>query len=180
MLDGVRSGKYLLGDLIEPKKYKKFTLDNTGQINEVEYSVSGRKIPLNTIRKKLYDDHQKLGIMRDIKDHQVKRHLLLWADHSSLLNAGYLLFTVRVIYSSKMFFTDEEMFERTQKHYDVQSMVETPTLYIFGSTKDSLAEKLSYTETRLEDIKQLEIPLNVDGNEVFDIMRIFLGIYILN
>lgn len=41
MLDGVQSGRYLLGELIEPKTYKKFMLDKTGEVKEVEYTVCG-------------------------------------------------------------------------------------------------------------------------------------------
>ena len=50
MIENVRKGKYLLGELIEPKSYKKFIIDKDGMITESMYTVSGRKIPINAIR----------------------------------------------------------------------------------------------------------------------------------
>ena len=60
---GIKEGKYLLGELIEPKKYKKYSLVN-GKVEEIDFTVSGRKIPLNEIRRKLYLNHLKSGILR--------------------------------------------------------------------------------------------------------------------
>ena len=176
MIDGVKSGKYLLGELIEPKKFTKMILDQSNNIIEEEYVIYGRKIPLNTIRRNVYHKHMKLGIMRENISH-VKRNFLIWADHSTLMNGGYLLFTVRILYSKKIFLTDEEYFNKYKRVANVQSLVETPTLYILGNARDTLEEKLSYTETRLEDTKQMELPLNINGVKISDTMRIFLGIY---
>ena len=106
--------------------------------------------------------------------------MLLWADHASILNHGHLVLTIRVLYNTKIFYTDDEIESTSGRKINVQALVETPELYTICNTSDSLAEKLSYTNTRLEDVKQLEIPLDVDGVKVMDTMRIFLGIYIVN
>ena len=68
----------------------------------------------------------------------------------------------------------KKMKQRTGKVYNVQYLVETPEIYILDNANDSLAEKLSYTETCLEDIKQMEIPMIINV-EILDTMRIFLG-----
>lgn len=60
---------------------------------------------------------------------------------------------------------------------NVQEIVETPELYILGKTNDSLAEKLSYTETRLEDVTNLKT-LSSCGKTFNDQLRFFIGIFL--
>ena len=126
---------------------------------------SGNKYLKNTSNFKL---------IRPSEENTIHRHLLVWADHASVLNTGHLLFTIRVIFTPKVFYTDSEMLASTGIVHGVQEIVETPAIYILGQTTDFLSEKLSYTETRLEDIKNLT-PLMIDGNTVTDEMRFFLG-----
>ena len=57
---------------------------------------------------------------------------------------------------------------------NVQEIVESPELYILGKTNDSLAEKLSYTETRLEDLTNLK-PLSINRKVFDDELRFFIG-----
>ena len=72
---------------------------------------------------------------------------------------------MRPIYTTKFFNTSGEMFKRSGKYVNVQK---SPHIYIIGSCSDSLAEKLSYTETRLEDISNLKTPLDIEGvNDTF-------------
>ena len=47
-----------------PKKYKKLVMNSDGTLKEVEFTVSGRKIPLTEIRKRELDRFEKLGIVR--------------------------------------------------------------------------------------------------------------------
>lgn len=60
------------------------------------------------------------------------RHLMIWADNSTLLNHGYLLITVNVLYDEAVFFTNKEMEEQGKGTIDVQSLVENPQVYILG------------------------------------------------
>ena len=71
------------------------------------------------------------------------------------------------------------MFTRTGDVYDVQKLVEKPSIYIMGTANDSIAEKLSYTETRLEDLKALQEPMEINGRKVVDVMRFFLGMLLV-
>ena len=112
--------------------------------------------------------------MRPSATDEVHRYLLTWIDHASILNKGHLVITIRVMYTPKIFFADDEMLVKTGIIHDVQEIVETPSLYIIGQTNDSLAEKLTYTEARLDDIKNLT-PLRVDGKTITDKLRFFLG-----
>ena len=58
---------------------------------------------------------------------------------------------------------------------DVQEIVESPELYLLGKTSDKLEEKLTYTETRMEDIVNLSTPLEIDEKVLCDEWRFFTG-----
>lgn len=111
VLKKIESGEILLGSLIEPKKYKKIVMKN-GQISIEEFTVSGRCISMSEIRKKIFLEHEQMGILRN-KNSTLTRYFILWSDHASILNAGHLLLTVKVVYDDEIFYTDEEMFAKT-------------------------------------------------------------------
>ena len=100
--------------------------------------------------------------------------MVVWGDHSSILAHGVLLYTVKVIYSKSIFYTDEEMLE-FGVGMNVQSIVEQPQIYIFAHTGDSIAEKLAYVPIRREDVLRLRIPMYFGNVEVQDVMRFFIG-----
>ena len=172
--ESIRSGKYMLGELIQPKVFKKYTISRNGDIKETEYTIEGRKIPLHEIRKNMYNDHKNLNILREDLE-VVHRHLIVWADHASILSQGHLLLTVKSIYTPLIYYSDEEMLARTGIPVDVQKLVERPSLYIFGRTSDTTHDKLNYVETRLEDIRQIDIPMKIGDKTVIDTMRFFHG-----
>ena len=64
----IADGEYQLGEIITPKCYKKLSLHPDGTLKEEYYWVSGRKIPLLDIRKKLLEEHEKEGLVRDHSD----------------------------------------------------------------------------------------------------------------
>ena len=175
MAENVRDGKYLLGDLIEPKMYKKFVIEG-GQIVEKTFTVEGRKIPLASIREATYKEHRKLGIVRTTEDKIIRRNFIIWGDHACVLNTGILIYTAKVLYSSETFYTDQEMKAQYGKDLDVQKLVEQPSIYIFASTSDSIADKLSYVESRNEDVELLKASLKTDDNHaLIDRLRFFQG-----
>jgi len=55
----IQKGEYSLGELIVPKKYKKMVIDQNGNIQTQEFTVEGRKNPLDEIRKKMLLKHKK-------------------------------------------------------------------------------------------------------------------------
>lgn len=170
----VQSGKYMLGELIEPKSFWKYTTTSDGKIEKVQFTVAGRKIPMREIQKRMYQYHKETGVLRENLT-EVNRFLITWADHASVLNLGYLLFTVKTLYTPSIFYTDEEMQARTGIAADVQKIVETPNIYILGRAADTSSEKLTYIESRLEDIQQLNVPLEIDRVTINDTMRFFHG-----
>ena len=64
----VESGEYVLGEMIVPQTFKKVTLTKEGHLQTETFTVSGRKIPLLEIRKRMLKEHESLEIMRICKD----------------------------------------------------------------------------------------------------------------
>ena len=62
MLKKVESGEYLLGELVAPKEMTKLVLTNDGEIKKVKFVISARRIPMNQIRKRIYEEHKLLGM----------------------------------------------------------------------------------------------------------------------
>ena len=104
------------------------------------------------------------------------RHLMVWADNSTLLNHGYLLLTVNAVYDEALYFTDKEMKEQGKGNVDVQSLVERPQVYILARCGSSEAEQIAYINTRkvcLEGLKNKVVTSN--GIQITDVMRLFHG-----
>ena len=61
----------------------------------------------------------------------VKNNFFQYLFLNILLGYGYLLFTIKVMYSKDVFFTDSEM-KAQGKQISVQEVVEAPEIYILG------------------------------------------------
>ena len=104
------------------------------------------------------------------------RHLMIWADNSTLLNHGYLLMTVNVLYDEAVFFTNKEMEEEGKGTIDVQSLVEKPQVYILAQCGSSEAEQLAYINTRKICLEGLNNKITTSGGiKMTDVMRLFHG-----
>ena len=87
-----------------------------------------------------------------------------------------MLLTVQVLWSASIFLTDDEVLRRTGKSVNVQEIVERPRLYIFARSQDSILEKLTYIETRAEDVLELKWPIkSPKGQTIHDHLRFFKG-----
>ena len=80
----LEAGEYTTGELVVPKQYKKLVLTSEGTLKEVEFTVSGRKIPLTEIRKRELSRCEQLGVVRDhtnddyaqMSDDQISQRLI--------------------------------------------------------------------------------------------------------
>ena len=81
---------------------------------------------MRVIRERVAKDHIALGILRPASNFD--RYFAHWADHSTILNHGYLLLTVKVLYTSDIFFTNEEMKVMKGGKWNVQEIVERPSV----------------------------------------------------
>ena len=84
--------EYTIGELVVPKQYKKLVLTSEGTLKEVEFTVSGRKIPLTEIRKRELNRCEQLGVVQDhinddyaqMSDDQISQRLRVLGDEGHL------------------------------------------------------------------------------------------------
>ena len=62
LLDKIERGEILLGELIEPKTYIRVKLEE-GKLVKETFQVHGRKLPLDEIRLRIFNEHKALGIL---------------------------------------------------------------------------------------------------------------------
>ena len=111
-----------------------------------------------------------------LKALQKTRHMIVWSDHSSVMNHGHLLMTVNILYDPAFYWTPREMGEKTGRAVDVQAILETPHIYLMGRCRDTVVHQLSYSETRLEDLRQLNVAIQSSQQaSITDVMRFHHG-----
>ena len=81
-----------------------------------------------------------------LKEFERTRNFQIWHDASVIANHGHILFCVNIVYDPAVFFTSEELKEKTGELIDIQKVVGTLELYIIGRCKSN-DEKLGYIET---------------------------------
>ena len=116
------------------------------------------------------DDIEKLK--QTLKKFQRQRHLIMWHDGSTISNHGHVLFMVAEVYDKAIHYTDEQVLKNTGKKIDVQSTIEKPEIYILARCPPS-SQLTAYSETRMEDLKELCKGLSFRNTEIVDIMRFF-------
>ena len=106
---------------------------------------------------------------------QRTRTLAIWHDHSTILNTGYILFAVWVVFDSAVFYSHAELAE-TQTKVNIQSFVEEPTIYMIAPSTSSPADQLALVGDRIECLQELSKPVKAsNGVEVRDCLRSFCG-----
>lgn len=72
-----------------------------------------------------------------------------------------------VLYSS--------IFVSQGKRVSVQSVVEKPYIYILARSGATVKDQLMYVPTRLEDLREMDEAIELDGAQYFDELRFFSG-----
>ena len=116
------------------------------------------------------DDTEKLK--QTLKKFQRQRHLIMCHDGSTISNHGHVLFIVAEVYDKAIHYTDEQVLKNTDKKIDVQSTMEKPEIYILARCPPS-SQLTAYSETRMEDLKELSKGLSFRNTEIIDVMRFF-------
>ena len=110
-------------------------------------------------------------LIESLKQWERTRHLMIWSDHSSIMNHGHILLTVNSIYDPAFYYTSQELGGK-----DVQELVEKPHVYLMARCRDTTEDQLLYSETRLEDVQQLHIKVTSSHKvPVNDICSLFHG-----
>ena len=108
-----------------------------------------------------------IALKNYLKHVERTRHLMVWADNSTLFNHGYLLSTVNAVYNEALYFTDKQMEEKGKGNVDVQPLVEHPQVYILARCGSSEAEQIAYTDTRKVCLEGLIWHSNYRCHEAF-------------
>ena len=109
---------------------------------------------------------------------QRRRTLAIWHDHSTILQTGYILFAVWVLYDPAVFYTQEEwkIQHRGQVQTYIQSLVEEPTFYMLAPSSSSPADQLALIGDRIECLQELSQPITAsNGEQIHDQLRFFCG-----
>ena len=104
----IENGEYKIRQLIVLQEFKKSIIKNDKVLTE-KVVITGRKIPLSTIRYDLFKKHEKY--MHLIKDSDISAH-------------SHLLMMISYLYDQACHLTDTEFKERHGVDINVQSMVE--------------------------------------------------------
>lgn len=125
----------------------------------------------------VFDENEELTcdqLKNKLKTFERTRHIMVWADHSSIMNHGHILLMICCIWDPAFHYTSTEMESRTGNKLDVQMLVEKPHVYILGRCADTVVDQLCYIPYRVEDLQQMKLPLQEDPT-VVDVMRFFHG-----
>ncbi|PFX15078.1 hypothetical protein AWC38_SpisGene20726 [Stylophora pistillata] len=161
----LQAGEYTIGELVVPKKYKKIVMNRDGTLKEVEFTVSGRKIPLTEIRKREVDKFEKLGIVQGHTNEEYGQ-----------MSDDQITERLKSLYDPAFYYSSAEMKARGYDDMDVPALVEKPHLYILGRCSAIEVEQLGYVDTRRECLDQLINNLQTSkGVPVVDVMRFFHG-----
>ncbi|VDI34881.1 Hypothetical predicted protein [Mytilus galloprovincialis] len=112
-----------------------------------------------------------------LKSLERTRSIKLWHDHSDILNHSYVCFMLSWLYDTANYLTNQEYMEKypERRPINVQAEVEKPKIYIFGQSGCKDEEQMTYVETRLEDLKDIDTPIEHDNYKIQDCLRLFSG-----
>ena len=85
------------------------------------------------------------------------RHLKIWHDLSTVANHSHILFMISCLYA--VFYTNEKYEAKMKRKVDIQTIIESPEVYIVGRSRSSDGEQLAYVDSRLECLEEISLPL---------------------
>ena len=103
---------------------------------------------------------------------QRTRTLAFWHDHSTVLQQGYILFAVKVVYDTGVFLTEKEW----QTSGGLQEEIEQPVIHMIAPSTSGLSDQLALIADRLECLQELSEPItDSNGTPITDQARFFCG-----
>ena len=201
----VQSGTILVGEKVVETQYSSFKVDTTtNSVLQLNCKLTGQKIRLIEIRKKLLKRHEELGLIRNkayeqLTTMQAKRKLEeLGVNIQNIEEADLCSYLKRISYQRFLKVWHDHSSIANHEHFlvvisciydrefyftpeeldgiDVQSIVEKPELHIIARSSASLDDQALFNQSRLECIKELSDPLfTTTGIPVHDIVRFFHG-----
>ena len=108
---------------------------------------------------------------------QRSRTLAVWHDHSNVLQQGYILFAVWVIYDPAVYFTEDEYrASGGEAVKNLQEEIEQPKIHMIAPSTSSPSDQLALIGDRVECLQELsEVVTAPNGVSISDKMRFFCG-----
>lgn len=103
--------------------------------------------------------------------------MAVWHDHSTILQTGYILFAIWVIYDPAVFLTENEYKAKTGKNItNLPGIIEEPAIYMMAPSGTSPTDQLALVGDQLECLQELSKPtVASNGLEIHDQLRFFCG-----
>lgn len=103
----------------------------------------------------------RVQLTQDIKRLQRSRTIAMWHDHSTILQTGYILFGLWVVYDPAAFYTQEQWsticYQKDGVH--IQSLEEEPLIYMIATSSSSPSDQLALVGDRPEFLTELSTPV---------------------
>ena len=110
------------------------------------------------IHQNVSNDANFEQLQSEIATLQRSRTLAVWHDHSTILQTGYILFAIWVIYDPAVFFTENEYKAKTGKNItNLQGIIEEPAIYMIAPSSSSPTDQLALVGDRLECLRAFQI-----------------------
>ena len=105
------------------------------------------------------DHTPQTSLWQAFRKYQRQRSLVLWHDHATLLNRGFLMITVHTLYDKAVHLTDQEYHQRTGERVNVQAEVEQPEVHLLVLSSSAVHDQASTIGDRLEGLRDLAVPV---------------------
>ena len=158
--------------LNKQQKYMRLRTDDDLQ------NLSREEIMAEMSRTQHVPDHNKS--LEALKlDLAASRTLAVWHDHSTILQQGYILFAMWIIYDPAVFFTEEECKTRHNINLkNLQEEIEQPTIYLIAPSTSSAEEQLALMGDRIECLKEMSTTLMAtNGVPITEIFFVVISLH---
>ena len=144
-------------------------------MKKLTLSLEELKSKLESLGEETSNDSDRYSLLKRL---QRSCTLVLWHDHSTILESGYLLMTIHTLYDPAVFLTKNEYENVTGKKCarSIQDVVEEPELYVLCMSSSSLSDQLTTIADRLDCLPNFEHPIISSNNlPIHDSLRFFTG-----
>ena len=102
---------------------------------------------------------------------------MMWHDCSTIGGHSYLLMMIACMYDPACYFTDIEFHQKYNVLVNIQTIIETPMIYILARCPSN-DQQLLYSKERLDDIMKLNENIKTSNN--IEIINSFLNSKAIN
>ena len=108
--------------------------------------------------------------------YQRQRSLVIWHDHATVLNSGFIMVTVHILYDDAVVLTNEEYHQEHHRNVDIQSQIEQPEIYMLALGSPSIEDQAALLPERVACLHDLSETITAsNGVAVTDRLQFFIG-----